>query len=140
MPTRSTSPRERSEQVSSPAGRPDSPFAPLDTFARRHLGAGASEIEAMLATIGVASLDALIDETVPASIRLGRALAFEAPAGGRPPGEREITALLAGLAERNRRSRSFLGMGYYGTLLPAVIQRNVLENPGWYTQYTPYQA
>jgi glycine dehydrogenase len=126
--------------VSSPAGRPDSPFAPLDTFARRHLGAGASEIEAMLATIGVASLDALIDETVPASIRLGRALAFEAPAGGRPPGEREITALLAGLAERNRRSRSFLGMGYYGTLLPAVIQRNVLENPGWYTQYTPYQA
>ncbi|HSM51704.1 MAG TPA: aminomethyl-transferring glycine dehydrogenase [Thermoanaerobaculia bacterium] len=126
--------------MSDAAGRPDSPFAPLDTFARRHLGSGENDVRAMLDAIGVASLDVLVDETVPAAIRLGRPLALEAPAAGRPPGEREVTALLADLAGRNRRSRSFLGMGYYGSQLPGVILRNVLENPGWYTQYTPYQA
>lgn len=89
----------------------------------------------MLATLGLASLDALIDATVPEQIRLNKPLAL--PAGR---GEHETLAELRAIAARNTVSRSFLGEGYYGTITPPVIQRNILENPGWYTAYTPYQA
>ena len=89
----------------------------------------------MLKTLGLDSLDALVDETVPPGIRLDRALALP-----RPVGEPEALAELADLAARNRVLRSLIGMGYHGTHTPAVVVRNVLENPGWYTQYTPYQA
>jgi glycine dehydrogenase len=113
-------------------------LAPLDTFERRHNGPSEADVAAMLATLGVRSLDALIDETVPASIRLRGGLSRELLPDGR--GERELLDELAAMAARNRVLRSYLGLGYHGTLVPAVIQRNVLENPGWYTQYTPYQA
>jgi glycine dehydrogenase len=115
-------------------------FAPLDTFVRRHLGSAPSEIEAMLAAVGAASLEQLVAETVPASIRLGRELAIDVTGEGREPGEEEALAKLAARAAQNRPMRSYLGLGYHGTILPGVLRRNILENPGWYTQYTPYQA
>ncbi len=115
-------------------------YRPLDSFARRHLGSSPAEIEEMLAAVGAASMEALVTETVPGGIRLGRELEIDALGGGEVPGEAEMTARLAAMAARNRRLRSYLGGGYHGTRMPGVIQRNVLESPGWYTQYTPYQA
>ncbi len=106
-----------------------------DTFVRRHVGPGEEEVRRMLDALGYDSLDALIDATVPGSIRLRRPLAL-GPEGS----EYEILADLRVMMSRNRVFRSFIGMGYHDCIVPPVIQRNVLENPGWYTQYTPYQA
>jgi len=106
-----------------------------DEFVARHIGPCPDEIAAMLATLGVDSLDALIEQTVPAAIRLPAPLALP---GARP--EHEALAALKAIAGRNRVNKSLIGMGYHDTLTPAVILRNVLENPGWYTAYTPYQA
>ncbi|HEX3126323.1 MAG TPA: aminomethyl-transferring glycine dehydrogenase [Thermoanaerobaculia bacterium] len=113
---------------------------PTDTFVRRHLGPSEDEVRQMLGTIGAGSLDALVDETVPESIRLSGSFALSWLPDDRSLGERETLDLLRGIVTKNRVFRSFLGMGYYGCLVPGVIQRNILENPGWYTQYTPYQA
>ncbi|HET7585469.1 MAG TPA: aminomethyl-transferring glycine dehydrogenase [Gemmatimonadaceae bacterium] len=108
---------------------------PPDAFAFRHVGPDDAAIAEMLAALGYDSLDALIDAAVPSTIRMRGALAL-------PPGLSEADALAAvrALARRNKPSRAFIGMGYSGTITPPVIQRNVLENPGWYTAYTPYQA
>jgi glycine dehydrogenase len=106
-----------------------------DAFVHRHLGPDASEIARMCATIGVADVDALIEQTVPAGIRLASPL----PLAGAMP-EHEALARLKAIAGRNVVKKSLIGMGYYGTHVPAVMLRNVLENPGWYTAYTPYQA
>ena len=94
----------------------------------------------MLATLGYGSLDELVADAVPGGIRLDRPLAIEAFGLGREPGERESLARLRAVAAGNRVLRTYLGLGYHGAVMPAVVQRNVLENPGWYTQYTPYQA
>ena len=107
----------------------------LDQFVPRHLGPDELDIERMVEVIGVDSLDALIDETVPKAIRLQGALKLAGPRG-----EADVLDDMRALADKNQRFRSFIGMGYYGTLTPGVILRNILENPGWYTQYTPYQA
>ncbi|MEM7482541.1 MAG: aminomethyl-transferring glycine dehydrogenase [Acidobacteriota bacterium] len=123
-------------------------LAPRDTFVRRHIGSNEEELSAMLETVGAASLDELVDQTIPGAIRLDRELDFPPLAGpassglavDRPLAEHELLLHLDTLAERNQPFRSFLGMGYYGTHVPPVIQRNILENPGWYTQYTPYQS
>jgi glycine dehydrogenase len=120
---------------SAPDADPAALLAPLDTFARRHLGPSGLDLERMLEVLGVPSLDALIDETVPANIRLAGPLQLDAPRS-----ESQVLADLRAVAAGNRIYRSLIGMGYYDTLTPAVIQRNILENPGWYTQYTPYQA
>jgi glycine dehydrogenase len=106
-----------------------------DTFVRRHIGPDAAEIAQMLETLGYGSLDELIAATVPASIRLDRPLEL-----GPERSEYELLNELRKIAQRNKVFRSFIGMGYHDTIVPPVIQRNVLENPGWYTQYTPYQA
>ena len=106
-----------------------------DRFVRRHIGPDAAQQAAMLTAIGVGTLDDLIAQTVPANIRRPGALRLPAAAS-----EAEAIARLRGFAERNQVFRSYLGMGYHDCVVPAVIQRNVLENPGWYTQYTPYQA
>ena len=106
-----------------------------DTFLSRHIGPSPAEVRAMLAVLGYPSLDALIDATVPASIRLRRPLDLPAPMS-----EQDALAALEAMVAPNEVWRSFIGMGYAPTHTPAVIQRNVLENPGWYTAYTPYQA
>src|SRR5881296_1332455 len=109
-------------------------LAPTDRFRDRHVGPGAEEIAAMLEALGVESLDALVDATVPESIRLRRPLEIPERAS-----EFEAIKELREIASKNKVFRSFIGQGYYDTITPPVIQRNILENPGWYTQYTPYQ-
>jgi glycine dehydrogenase len=104
-------------------------------FIRRHIGPDDGQIAAMLRTLGLPSLDALIDEAVPRAIRAGEPLAL-----GESKNERETVSYLRRMRDRNRVFISMIGMGYHGTIMPAVIKRNVLENPGWYTAYTPYQA
>ncbi|MCE7989472.1 MAG: glycine dehydrogenase (aminomethyl-transferring) [Caldilinea sp. CFX5] len=106
-----------------------------DHFIQRHIGPSELDIARMVEVIGVDSLDALIAETVPQSIRLQHELKLAGPRS-----ESDVLDELRALADQNQRFRSFIGMGYYGTLTPGVILRNILENPGWYTQYTPYQA
>ncbi len=108
---------------------------PHDTFENRHIGPRANEIEEMLGYIGVSSLDELIDQTVPANIRMKGPLKL-------PEGlsERKYYRQILGLAAKNKVYNTYIGMGYYDTITPAVILRNVLENPVWYTSYTPYQA
>src|SRR6184192_155804 len=105
-----------------------------DRFVDRHLGPDARDVEEMLATLGVRNLDELIDRTVPASIRLRRPLDL-------PQGRSELGLLreVAQIAAKNQVFRSYIGAGYSDTVTPPVILRNILENPGWYTQYTPYQ-
>src|SRR5437667_8857 len=109
-------------------------FLVTDRFVTRHIGPSPDETEAMLATLGYSSLDEFIDEVVPADIRLSRPLNL-------PPGrsEREVLQALRGFAAQNQLFRSYIGMGYYPCFTPQVIQRNIVENPGWYTAYTPYQ-
>jgi glycine dehydrogenase len=117
---------------------PNTPLSVLENreeFIDRHIGPSASELPAMLAAIGASSLDALIEETVPAAIRLPGPLPLPE---ARP--EAEALAALKHIAARNTVNKSLIGMGYADTATPAVILRNVLENPGWYTAYTPYQA
>jgi glycine cleavage system P protein (glycine dehydrogenase) len=109
-------------------------LTPADLFVGRHVGPDDGEIAAMLETLGLPSLEALVDETVPPGIRRPPLRLPE------PKGEHELLDELRALAQRNEVFRSFIGMGYHGTITPAVIQRNVLENPAWYTAYTPYQA
>ena len=131
------------ELLSSPAVSPHptdsmpaaATLAASDTFVRRHVGPGAADIRAMLDAVGYDSLDELVDATVPAAIRLAEPLKI-----GEPRGEFELLQELRTMAGRNRVLRSMIGMGFSDTITPPVILRNVLENPGWYTQYTPYQA
>ncbi len=106
-----------------------------DSFALRHIGPSDEEVADMLGQLGFQTLDALIDAIVPKNIRLARALDL-------PEAQSETDALaeLHGLAQKNKIARSFIGAGYHDCITPAVIQRNILENPGWYTAYTPYQA
>ncbi len=111
------------------------PLPWTDRFPSRHIGPDADDIAAMLKTCGFPSLDAMIDAAVPKDIRLGQPLNL-------PAARSEYGALaeLRAIASQNRVFRSFIGMGYHDCVTPGVIQRNILENPGWYTQYTPYQA
>ena len=103
-------------------------------FVRRHIGPDASEEAAMLAAIGLESISALIDEVIPPAIRSAEPLGI-----GLARTESETLQHLQRLASRNQPFRSLIGMGYYDCHTPAVIQRNILENPAWYTAYTPYQ-
>jgi glycine dehydrogenase len=123
------------------------PTVDIDSFARRHIGPNEEEVRAMLRDVGFDSVGALIDATVPKDIRLGRQ-----PRNNRGSrqeselnlpearSEGEALAELRAIAQKNKIARSFIGAGYYDCITPPVIQRNILENPGWYTAYTPYQA
>ncbi|MEW6250916.1 MAG: aminomethyl-transferring glycine dehydrogenase, partial [Planctomycetota bacterium] len=110
-------------------------LSPSDVFTPRHIGPSDADIAQMLALLGYRSLDELTDATVPACIRLNRRLDL-----GPPRAEHETLAELRRIAGKNEVFRSLIGLGYYDTITPPIIQRNILENPGWYTQYTPYQA
>ena len=114
---------------------PLSQLAGHDDFVDRHVGPTDADIERMLDVVGAKSLDDLLDQTVPASIRTAAPLDLPAPRS-----EPEVLAALRVLAARNEARTSLIGMGYTGTVTPGVIQRNVLEDPAWYTAYTPYQA
>ncbi len=120
----SSSPRSNSDLLRS-----------VDYFVNRHIGPSDSAIQQMLDTIGLASLDQLIDEAVPQVIRMAGKLNLPDPCS-----ESEAIDALRKIAQKNQIFRSFIGMGYSDCTTPAVIQRNILENPGWYTAYTPYQA
>jgi glycine dehydrogenase len=107
----------------------------MDLFSNRHIGPRQHDLAPMLLKIGAGSIDELIDRTIPATIRMKKPL--DLPGG---ISEYEYFNELRKLAAGNRLYRSFIGLGYYNTIFPAVIQRNILENPAWYTSYTPYQA
>ena len=106
-----------------------------DKFVNRHNGPRENDVRAMLDIIGADSVNELIDRTIPAAIRLKKPLNL--PCGMT---EYKYHKHLRGVAAKNKVFKTYIGLGYYNTIVPPVIQRNVLENPGWYTAYTPYQA
>src|SRR5210317_1296294 len=106
-----------------------------DKFVERHIGPNEEEIQKMLATIGANSVDELLEQTLPQSIRLKKPLALD-----KAISEFEFSKHIQSLGRKNENFTSFIGLGYHAAITPAVIQRNILENPGWYTAYTPYQA
>jgi glycine dehydrogenase len=110
------------------------PYQPYDFANRRHIGPSPTEIQEMLDVIGVESLDELIDQTVPADIRQEHDLKLQEPMS-----ERDVLHHMREVIKKNKVLTSLIGQGYYGTMTPPVIQRNILENPAWYTAYTPYQ-
>lgn len=111
-----------------------SSLAYTDSFQQRHIGPSDDEIQQMLSVLGFDNLEALITATIPSAIRMQKPLQLESGQS-----EYELMQALKEIAQHNQRFRSFIGMGYYNCITPPVIQRNILENPGWYTQYTPYQ-
>ena len=106
-----------------------------NNFIKRHKGLHEDDLKKVYETIGVSSLEELIEQTVPQSIRLKQTLNI-------PEGINELEYLehIKEVASKNKIFKTYIGLGYYNTILPGVIQRNILENPGWYTSYTPYQA
>jgi glycine dehydrogenase len=107
----------------------------INSFAHRHIGPKSGDVNEMLKTIGVDSLEQLISETVPEGIRLEGSMNMDEPMT-----EHEFMVHIQEQARKNKVYRTYIGLGYHNTILPGVIQRNILENPGWYTAYTPYQA
>lgn len=110
-------------------------FFETDNFRNRHIGPNSNDTKEMLKVVGVDSIDKLIDETVPAGIRLAEGLNLDEALS-----EFEMLGKLQSLADKNKLFKNYIGLGYYPSILPSVIRRNIFENPGWYTQYTPYQA
>ena len=106
-----------------------------EKFESRHIGPDVRQVQEMLKVINTSSLDELIDQTIPGNIRLKKEMSLPAAKS-----EYQFLHDFKKVASRNKVFRSFIGMGYYNTITPGVILRNILENPGWYTQYTPYQA
>jgi glycine dehydrogenase len=140
MSTTTSAPRTSSPQPSTGA----TPAAaqvlnPSDTFAHRHIGPSEAEVAEMLALLGYADLESFTDSVVPETIRSRKPLNL-AGLGATPAGEHETLLRLKAMASQNKINRSYIGMGYHDCITPPVILRNILENPGWYTQYTPYQA
>jgi glycine dehydrogenase len=107
----------------------------MNSFSERHIGPDTQDQEAMLQRIGLSSIDELIDQTIPAQIRLNKSMDLPEAMT-----ESDLLDHMKSLGKKNKNYRSYIGLGYYNTILPGVIQRNILENPGWYTAYTPYQA
>src|SRR5688572_32892449 len=110
--------------------QPPTTTADPDTFVRRHIGPSTAEMDEMLSALGYGSLDEFIDATIPETIRARRPLGI-----GKPRTEHDVLREIRRIADRNKVFRSYLGLGYHDTLVPPVIQRNILENPGWYTAY-----
>lgn len=107
-------------------------FSALDSFSRRHIGPSDAEAQEMLIALGASSLTEFVNSVVPDTIKSNRPLELDAPLS-----ESELIEKLKSIMAQNRVFRSFIGMGYSDTLTPPVILRNIMENPGWYTQYTP---
>jgi glycine dehydrogenase len=111
------------------------PLEPADTFLKRHVGSNASEVAEMLKTLGYNTLDEMIDAAVPKNIRLKNPIRVT-----EPKSEFEVLQELKKILSQNKLFKTYIGTGFNDCIVPAVIQRNILENPGWYTAYTPYQA
>ncbi|HRG76233.1 MAG TPA: glycine dehydrogenase (aminomethyl-transferring), partial [Leptospiraceae bacterium] len=111
------------------------PLDPADNFLKRHVGSDNNEVQEMLNTLGYSSLDAMIDTAVPKNIRLKNPIRVT-----EPKSEYEVLQELKKILSQNKIFKTFIGTGFNDCIIPAVIQRNILENPGWYTAYTPYQA
>ncbi|MEL7081613.1 MAG: glycine dehydrogenase (aminomethyl-transferring), partial [Pseudomonadota bacterium] len=109
-------------------------YLPYDFANRRHIGPSPAEMEEMLKVVGAKNLDGLIDDTIPKGIRQKEPLDF-----GKAKSERELLHHMRVTAAKNKVLTSLIGQGYHGTVTPPAIQRNILENPAWYTAYTPYQ-
>ncbi|MYD77419.1 MAG: glycine dehydrogenase (aminomethyl-transferring), partial [Gammaproteobacteria bacterium] len=107
----------------------------VNDFVRRHIGPGAVQVQQMLDELGIDSLKTLIEQTVPKNLLTSEPLHLEVPVG-----ENETISYIRRMRERNQVFTSMIGMGYHATILPGVIRRNIFEDPGWYTAYTPYQA
>ena len=107
----------------------------MNSFAERHIGPRKKDFDLMLKKIGVSSMKQLIDQTIPENIRLNSEISLPEALN-----ESALLEHMKNLGRKNKNYRSYIGLGYYNTILPGVIQRNILENPGWYTAYTPYQA
>jgi glycine dehydrogenase len=113
----------------------DTPVVALPSFSHRHIGLSGSDLESLVSATGYETLDALIDAVVPEKIRFKGDLGLPEALS-----EAEVLRYLRSLADLNSINKSYIGLGYYPTVTPPAIQRNILENPGWYTAYTPYQA
>jgi glycine dehydrogenase len=107
----------------------------IDNFTDRHVGPRGNDVKEMLSLVNASSVEQLINETIPAQIHLGREMNLPDALS-----ESRFIEHMKGVAQKNKNYRSYIGMGYFNTILPGVIQRNILENPGWYTAYSPYQA
>ena len=107
----------------------------IDKFSDRHIGPRSNDVKEMLSQVNASSIDQLINETIPAQIHLEREMSLPDALS-----ESRFIEHMKGIAQKNKNYRSYIGMGYFNTILPGVIQRNILENPGWYTAYSPYQA
>ena len=105
------------------------------SFVNRHIGVQEKDVKSMLDKINASSIEELIDQTIPKAIRLKKELNV-----GNPVSEFDYLKNLQSIAKKNKNFDNYIGQGYYGTITPSVIQRNILCNPGWYTAYTPYQA
>ena len=105
------------------------------SFVDRHVGPRAEQLDELLQTVGATSVEQLIQETIPADIRLKKPLVLPEPLS-----EYEYLNHIEGLAQKNKRYKNYIGLGYHPTITPSPIKRNIFENPGWYTAYTPYQA
>ena len=106
-----------------------------DLFASRHIGINEEDLQHMLKTVKAKSLDQIIDETIPSDIRLATPLSLSEAMS-----EFEFLSHIKRLSEKNKMFKTYIGLGYHESITPSVIKRNILENPGWYTAYTPYQA
>jgi len=129
-----------SKNPASAAASADAMLQPSDTFLSRHVAPTSEEQKEMLGLIGYKTLDELMAATVPASIRKHGLMNLAGLPTERALGEHEVLTKLRAIADQNKVFKNYIGMGYYDTITPGVILRNILENPGWYTQYTPYQA
>ncbi|MDG2442023.1 MAG: glycine dehydrogenase (aminomethyl-transferring), partial [Luminiphilus sp.] len=109
-------------------------YDPYDFANRRHIGPSPSEMASMLEVLGVTDLEELIEQTIPANLRQSQPLNFEPPLS-----ERELIFKMRQVSAKNKVFTTMIGQGFYGTVCPPAIQRNILENPAWYTAYTPYQ-
>ena len=107
----------------------------IGKFSDRHIGPRSNDVKEMLSQVNASSIDKLINETIPAQIHLEREMSLPDALS-----ESRFIEHMKDIAKKNKNYRSYIGMGYFNTILPGVIQRNILENPGWYTAYSPYQA
>ncbi|MEC9157429.1 MAG: aminomethyl-transferring glycine dehydrogenase [Planctomycetota bacterium] len=126
--------------MTDPSSTARTPFEPTDRFVDRHIGPDRREIAEMLATVGYEDIESLMNAAIPGSLRYRDELRLDAPATSHGLSEAEALEAIRRMCDENQCWKSHIGMGYHGTITPAVILRNIVENPCWYTQYTPYQA